>query len=132
MPEHVHLLLRPDRDEYSIVEIVRAIKGPFARRVLAFWRELDPHRLLGLHVISGKRELYRFWQAGGGFDRNLYKMEHIIKTIDYIEYNPVHRGLVSEPAEWIWSSAQARMGNSDTPLRIDAIESYGGRTIEPC
>jgi len=132
MPEHVHLLLHPDSDKYSISEIMQFIKGPFARRILAFWRKHDPHRLQGLHVMSGKRKSNRFWQAGGGFDRNLYKMERIIKAIDYIEYNPVHRGLVSEPAHWAWSSAQARMGSSDTPLKIDVLENDGGRIIEPC
>jgi len=132
MPEHVHLLLHPDKDEYSISEIVQYIKGPFARRVLAHWRGHDLHRLQRLCVRSGKSESYRFWQAGGGFDRNLYNMERIIKAINYIEYNPVRRGLVAEPTEWFWSSAQARIGGRDTPLRIDAIENDIGRIIEPC
>ncbi len=49
-------------------------------------------------------------------------MTRIKKAIEYIEYNPVRRGLVSEATDWRWSSAQARAGKRDVPILIDAIE----------
>jgi putative transposase len=122
MPEHVHLLLHPEAEDYSITRIRQSIKGPFAGRVLGEWRDHAPHKLARLGVKTGGKASFRFWQAGGGFDRNLYKMSRIRKVIEYIEYNPVRRGLVSEPADWRWSSARFRVGMGETPLLIDGFE----------
>ena len=55
--------------------------------------------------------MFRFWQAGGGFDRNLWNAKAIHNSIKYIEYNPVRAGLVNAPEEWQWSSAHARSTN---------------------
>ncbi len=122
MPEHVHLLLCPEENQYSISRIQQSIKGPFARRVITYWREHSPHRLIPLRVKSGKRISHRLWQAGGGFDRNLYKMDRVIKAIEYIEYNPVRRGLASVSTEWRWSSARAHNGICEFPLNIDLLD----------
>jgi len=122
MPEHVHMLLHPVVEGYSIARIMQLIKGPFARRLIGEWRDHAPHKLARLCVNMGGKESFRLWQAGGGFDRNLYQMSRIKKAIEYIEYNPVRRGLVIEPAEWRWSSARARMGTRDALLLIDDFE----------
>ena len=63
------------------------------------------------------------WQAGGGFDRNLTEWDRIHKGIEYIEWNPVRRGLVVDPVQWEWSSAQARAGLANVPLPIDSVDS---------
>jgi putative transposase len=55
MPEHVHLLVHPSREEYEMTFI---------------------------------------WDT-------------IRKAIEYIEWNPVRRGLVSDPLEWRWFSRAA-------------------------
>ena len=67
--------------------------------------------------------MFRFWQAGGGFDRNLCNPKAIHSSVNYIEYNPVRAGLVNAPEEWQWSSARARytkkgllLDNLDIPL----------------
>ncbi len=122
MPEHVHLLLHPEEENYSITRIMQSIKGPFARRVLAEWRNHAPKILSRLRVKTGDKVSFRFWQAGGGFDRNMYQMSRVKKAIEYIEYNPVRRGLVSAAIDWSWSSARDRAGMADTPLLIDALE----------
>jgi putative transposase len=128
MPEHAHLLLHPKDEVYSISRIAQSIKGPFAHRVVAEWRENDPHKLKRLRVDSGDQVSYRFWQEGGGFDRNISQMDRIRKAIEYIEYNPVRRGLVAEASEWRWSSAYARAGKSDALLTLDEIEFEDERT----
>ena len=58
----------------------------------------------------------------GARDRNLYQMDRMRKAIEYIAYNPVRRGLVSEVTAWRWSSARARAGKADMLLGIDAVE----------
>lgn len=122
MPEHVHLLIHPHRDRYSISNILREIKLPVARSWVAHLHKTNPQRLLSMKARQGKRVVHRLWQAGGGYDRNLFNWEAIARTVDYIEWNPVTRGLVSNPSEWLWSSARARAGKSNAPLGIDSFD----------
>ncbi len=74
-------------------------------------------------VKVGRRTFHRVWQAGGGFDRSLYNRDAIRRATDYIEYNPVRRGLVNEATEWECSSARARMSATSFLIPID---EYGG------
>ncbi len=122
MPEHVHLLIHPVDDKYRTSKILKFIKAPAGRKIIAYWREHAPHMLHHVRVGSRKNE-NRFWQAGGGFDRNLFELDRIRKAIDYIEYNPVRRGLVAAPSQWRCSSA-ARMRSGDTLLETDEIELF--------
>jgi len=46
----------------------------------------------------------------------------IEQVIDYIHANPVRRGLVERPTDWLWSSAQAHAGDDDVPLKIDPVD----------
>ena len=54
------------------------------------------------------KKVFRFWQAGGGFDRNLWNTDALHSSIAYIENNPVRTGLAASPENWLWSSAHAR------------------------
>jgi putative transposase len=62
---------------------------------------------------------YRFWQDGGGYDRNIINRVTLLKTIDYIHHNPVRKGLVKSPGEWKWSSFGDWHENRPGPIRID-------------
>jgi putative transposase len=121
MPEHVHLLIRPRRADYEMASILRRIKEPVSRRILAEWRARLSERLPQAHDVIRGRHVHRFWQPGGGFDRNLYDPEAIRKAVAYIEWNPVRRDLVGQPEEWRWSSAAARIGYQNVPLVIDPV-----------
>jgi hypothetical protein len=48
---------------------------------------------------------------------------HLVQASRYIHRNPVEAGLVAEPWQWPWSSAQAYLGLTRTPawLNTDAI-----------
>jgi len=122
MPEHVHLLIRPSCPDYQMATVLRRIKEPASRRILAAWRSGDSELLPQTHDVIRGRHVHRFWQPGGGFDRNLYDPELIRKAIAYIEWNPVRRGLVGEPEEWRWSSAASRASSETVPLAIDSIQ----------
>lgn len=119
MPEHVHLLIRPVLKSYEMARILRWIKEPVSRRVLSGWRQDDPRRLDAAADATAGPITHRFWQPGGGFDRNLYSADRIRNAIAYVEWNPVRRGLVPHPLDWEWSSASARSGRMDVPLRVD-------------
>lgn len=121
MPNHVHLLIYPRRTEYSMSSILRDIKEQPARRVIRHLRDNTPWLLKLMRSRQGKRIVHRFWQAGGGYDRNLYSVQLIERAVNYIEWNPVRRGYVAAPFDWKWSSARARSGESLVPLKIDRV-----------
>jgi len=125
MPEHVHLLIWPRYAEYKIATILRFLKAPFTHWVVGYWSSAAQEKLEQIRVHRGARYVHRFWQEGGGYDRNLYKWESIARAIEYIEANPVRRGLVAEPSSWRWSSARSRLGDNDTQLAVDPIDVPG-------
>jgi putative DNA methylase len=87
MPDHVHLLLTPGRDDegatYGLSQIVSAIKGRSAREV---------NQALGRsgHVWQPER-----------FDRALRSHERVRAQAEYICQNPVRAGL-GDAYRWLW------------------------------
>jgi putative transposase len=121
MPEHVHLLVWPRRREYSIERFRSAVKRPVSFKAKRFLVERSEMEWLArLTVRYGRQEYFHFWQAGGGFDRNLTRRESLWPVVEYIHANPVRRGLVERPADWPWSSARFWLDGSGL-LRMDKI-----------
>jgi REP element-mobilizing transposase RayT len=95
MPDHVHLLLSPLRDEkgwpYSLPTILKALKGTSARSV---------------NKLSGANGTV--WQ-GESFDHVLRSQESFAKKLEYLRQNPVRRGLVKKPEDykWLWVEQSA-------------------------
>ncbi len=120
MPEHAHLLLLPRQVDYQVVMILKAIKQPVARKALAYLRSESPQWLERVRIErpNGRVE-YRFWQQGGGYDRNIHKAETAWSAVEYIHNNPVRRGLVDCPTDWEWSSARWYAGDRDVRLEMD-------------
>jgi putative transposase len=122
MPEHAHVLLAPREAEYDISLILKAIKQSVARRAIDFLRAEGRDWLEHLAVPTSKDVTeYRFWQAGGGYDRNIDQARTAWNSVEYIHRNPVRRGLVRAPCEWEWSSARWYAGEADVRLRMDGI-----------
>jgi putative transposase len=133
MPEHVHLLVYPrsqtakalasqsSRQWHPVASDVGSskfvlkrlsrlladIKQPFSGRIKkTLVKEQSP--LLSQLAVTGRpgKPVFRFWQEGPGYDRNLSSKQTILAAIDYIHLNPVRRGLVARAIEWKWSSAR--------------------------
>ncbi len=45
MPDHVHLVIFPQRDPYSIAAILRSIKQPVSRRAIEYLKRQNPDGL---------------------------------------------------------------------------------------
>ncbi len=90
MPDHVHLLLMPLRDEkgwpYGLPSILKALKGASARSI---------------NQLSGSNG--QVWQQES-FDHVPRSQESFDETLEYIRQNPVRRGLVTKPEDypWLW------------------------------
>lgn len=107
MPEHVHLLVLPSQDKYSISNLLFAIKRPASFRIKKLLETTDQKLLEQLTIRQRPgRKTFRFWQEGPGYDRNLFSSNAVESAIDYIHNNPVKRGLCIKPTDWKWSSAR--------------------------
>ena len=86
MPEHVHLLL--SEPEFGLLsDAIHYLKLSFSKRL----------------ICSGKVPPGAFWQKRY-YDRNIRSEHEFREKLRYIHRNPVKRGLVREPGEWVWSS----------------------------
>jgi putative transposase len=116
MPEHVHLIVFPESAP-DLRRFTHSLKQPVAQAVLRRWKQLHAPILPRIAYPGG----YRFWQTGGGFDRNMFEPEVIWRTIDYMHHNPVRSGLVAAALDYPWSSARWYAGRPDAQLECDAL-----------
>lgn len=128
MPEHVHLLVWPRNEAPAIGPILTSIKQSVARKALAWVQRNAPEFLPRMADVSpAGRTVYRFWQRGAGYDRNLWTPRHVREAIEYIHNNPVERGLCGRAVDWAWSSAREYETPGSGLLRVDR-ESVPGST----
>jgi REP element-mobilizing transposase RayT len=96
MPDHVHLLLTPLRDEkgwpYALPLVLKLLKGASARSVNK------------LEDSSGP-----LWQEES-FDHVLRSQESFKEKLEYLRQNPVRRGLVSRPEDYKWLLVESTAG----------------------
>jgi len=119
MPEHVHLLVYPMIEKYNISSFLKTLKQSVARKAKHYLKESNPAWLKKLTVKRGSKNVFRFWQTGPGYDRNINSENELFEKIHYIHNNPVKRELVFTPQEWKWSSAGWYNGDKDVILPID-------------
>jgi putative transposase len=83
-------------------------------------REIDAPILARITDGQGRA---RFWQKGGGFDRNAATSTSFgalkASRVRYIHRNPVERGLAERPEDWRWSSVRWWMGRRDGEFPCD-------------
>jgi len=103
MPDHVHLLLTPLRDEegwpYALPSILKLLKGTSARSI---------NRLLG--------SCGPVWQEES-FDHALRSQESLEQKLEYLRQNPVRRGLAAKPEDYPWLWVEQRTCGADTLVR---------------
>ena len=89
MPNHIHLLMTR-LDVLELAEIMQSFKS------------LTSHK-----ANQTLRRKGQFWLEDY-FDRYIRNAEHFMKTVRYIENNPVKARLCKRPADWPFSSAWFR------------------------
>jgi len=119
MPEHVHVVLQPCVG-VRMRSVLWRLKRPVTARVLEWVRGHRPSLLPRMaDAQPSGRITYRFWQRGGGYDRNLRSALDVHEKINYIHNNPVRRGLVKCAEAWPYSSAPEWVGGREGAVRID-------------
>ena len=123
MPEHVHVVLMPRLPDSRIETILASLKRGVAKEARAHLQATGDNAWIDrLTVRQPKRSVFRFWQAGGGYDHNIWKEHTLYEVIDYIHANPVRRGLADTPEQWYWSSARFWAEGDCAPMAMDPID----------
>ena len=94
MPEHIHLLLSEPAKGLLAVGL-QALKLSVAKR-------------------AGQRP---FWQARY-YDFNVFTAAKRFEKLHYMHMNPVKRGLVVNPEEWVWSSCRYYLTGEQGRVKI--------------
>jgi len=96
MPNHVHLILRPE-DEDGLSRVLARVHRAYAGRIHA-----------------RQRRTGHFWQ--GRFGAVAMDEDHLAAAYRYVVQNPVRAKLVARAQDWPWSSARALLGLGEDPL----------------
>ena len=109
MPEHFHLLFKPQPAESTPV-VIKELKEETARRILKNLRQNLCYpwcrRTLArfrLPPTVHDESHFRVWQRRfHPFD--IFTEAKLREKLNYMHNNPVKRGLVNSPGDWPWSS----------------------------
>lgn len=96
MPNHVHFVLVPERND-SLAVLFR-----------------EAHRRYTRYVNFREGWRGHLWQER--FHSFCMDERHLLAAVRYVELNPVHAGLCERPEDWHWSSARAHLGITDDPI----------------
>ena len=86
MPDHVHLLVQPLNNKYTISDFMRGVKGAFSAKYNRFKGRKGP-----------------LWQSRF-YDEGIRTRRDFISKLNYIHNNPVSKGLVKDPGKYQFSS----------------------------
>ena len=126
MPDHFHLLLRPEPAE-ATSRIVKRLKEETARQILRALRDHRQHawcrkmlEWLRLPPSVHDESHYRVWQRRF-YPFNVHSEKKRMEKLDYMHHNPVKGGLVKEPGDWPWSSWRFYFRQDASILEMDRL-----------
>ncbi len=96
MPNHVHLVVVPERDD-SLAMLFR-----------------DAHRRYTRRINTREGWCGHLWQER--FHSFPMDETHLLAAVRYVELNPVRAGLCEKPTDWRWSSVHAHIRREDDLL----------------
>jgi REP element-mobilizing transposase RayT len=94
--------------EPNLINVIRDMKTFLSHEIQKNIIATEPD-VLSLFKINDKK--YKFWQDGN-YPITIETDKFYNQKYNYIIYNPVAKGYVSQPEDWRWSSV------SKTPTRI--------------
>jgi putative transposase len=113
LPNHYHCILKaPEDSAASLSGLVGAVHSYTSRR----WNREDG--------TPGRQSWNQFW------DVCLDSLGSFWARINYIHYNPVRHGYVSDPAEYLWSSCREWQRYGDTLSEIELAYPWDRLDLE--
>ncbi|TAM83659.1 MAG: hypothetical protein EPN47_05995 [Acidobacteria bacterium] len=126
MPDHFHLLLKPESAE-ATSRIIQRLKSRTATSILKELRENQDRKWrrkmlarLALPPAVHDESHHRLWQRRF-YPYGIYSEKKQLEKLDYMHHNPVARRLVSSPGEWSWSSWRFYFLEDSTLIAMDRV-----------
>ncbi|MHB1458984.1 MAG: transposase [Armatimonadota bacterium] len=123
MPDHYHLVLdlqKPD-DLHRWLHDVQMHTGNELRKWLRETATPDDLAIFAKHA-NGKSKLAIWKEQARAF--GIISNEVLRTKIDYMHNNPVKRGLVTDPSQWMWSSWHNYHLDDDSIFRVDRADCF--------
>jgi REP-associated tyrosine transposase len=118
MPEHVHLLIgEPSCGTPSTA--LHGLKLRASKRLRGTERKRSPAQRASLSGGSAAA-LPQFWERRF-HDFNVWSAAKRREKLEYMHRNPVARELVTDPADWLWSSYSSYSGSGTPLIEIDYV-----------
>ena len=128
MSNHFHLIIgKEESTENSYSDIIRDLKKYTSMQLITAIREnpqesrrewiMEMFRTAGKH--NSQNTQFQFWQQNNQ-PIQLTTNERISSALNYVHENPVKAGWVSEPEEYLYSSARNYSGK-ESRLKITSI-----------
>jgi putative transposase len=126
MPEHFHLLIRPQPAE-DTVRFMQEVKKRSAQQIIAALdRNQHPPRCRALLARlrlppTVQRDSYHRVGQRRDVPFNVFTEKKHREKLDYMHSNPIKRRLVSSPDQWSWSSFRFYYLNDSSVLTMDRL-----------
>jgi len=119
MPDHIHLIVYFNK-ETNVSGFMRDFKKYSSVRIRKNLEEEKKVNIIEQLVFNKYGQKFKVWQ--NRFDAVLIKSKEVLLTkMEYIHHNPVRKGLVTQPVDWIYSSAGYYL-NSTKETSINATK----------
>lgn len=123
MPNHVHSILSSVKGDLS--DIVRDYKRHTSREISGLLEQRCNYRSLRFFStaaeFAGRGNDYRIWQSGS-HPEAVFTESFFQEKLNYIHMNPVRKGFVGRPEDWLYSSARNYVTGDDSVMEIDRCE----------
>jgi len=114
LPEHLHVMFTLPPDDSDFPGRWRRIKSLFTRQAIA----------RGVSVARNEKGEYQLWQRRF-WEHTIRNETDFARHADYIHYNPVKHGLVSQVLDWRYSSFHRYVRQGVLPA------DWGGKLVFP-
>ena len=129
MSSHIHMVVAADAESAGLSSIIRDMKKYTTKGLLKWIKESNREsRKEWLEVIfkyhakyNSNNKEYQLWKQGNNPKICLHP-RFTAQKINYIHNNPVVAGIVSNPADYVYSSAKNYFGSEDVLMDVQIID----------
>jgi len=123
MPNHLHAILSAANQNLS--DIVRDYKRFTSEKISALLQETHSRALSSYFAtaarIAKKGNQSKIWQSGS-HPETIESGRFFDQKLNYIHENPVRKGFVRNPEDWLYSSARNYFLNDHSIIKIDMLD----------
>lgn len=124
MPNHYHLLVQLDNSKGQLSKFQQDLRKFTAKKILE--KLYGENRFREIKILEDAardlpKQRHKVWMDR--FDDEVIKSEKwFFQKLNYIHNNPVKKGLVEAPEDWLYSSARNYSKGDHSIIKIDIFE----------